>query len=121
MNAGFVCATEMLPVPRAHSLTRIQADGKACVWCQGLPDDRIDLGPRISPAGGALKRWQPRACRPCTGSEAARVYQLHIRTCARCGRRNSCPDARALYALAREHGQFGTGEEVTGDGSESHA
>lgn len=102
MNAGFVCATEMLPVPRVADLTREQVDGKACVWCRATPDDRIDLGPRISPVAGTLKRWCPRACQSCTGREAVRVHRLHTTTCARCVQRDYCPDCQALHALALE-------------------
>lgn len=102
MNLEFVSAGAMLPVPRAAALDVKQIDGTVCVWCRGPADDRIDLGPRISPIAGVLKRWQPRACRACAGRNAARVHQLHIRTCARCSHRDYCPDSRALYGLVLE-------------------
>ncbi|MFC4500659.1 MULTISPECIES: hypothetical protein [Streptomyces] len=102
MNTGFVSAVEMLPVPRGAALTRDQVDGKVCVWCCVQTDDHIDIGLRLSVIGGELKRWQPRACRACTGRKAVRVYQLHVRTCARCTHRDYCPDSRALHVLAME-------------------
>ncbi len=102
MNTGFVSAAEMLPMPRPGALSRDQVDGKVCVWCGGEPDDRIALGPRISPIAGTLKRWLPRACCPCAGRSASRVYQLHVRMCPRCSHGDYCPDGRALYGLALE-------------------
>lgn len=100
MNAGFVCAAEMLPVPRVAGLPAEQIAGKCCVWC-GDPAS-MDLGARISPLGGTLQRWEPRACRSCAGREAERVYGLHITTCARCSHRDYCPDREALVRLAGE-------------------
>lgn len=98
MNLGFVCAAEMLPVPRAAGLAPEQVDGSRCVWCgKGAA---VDLGPRISPVGGTLLQWTPRACRACTGREAARVHGLHVATCARCSHNDYCPDSAALYRLS---------------------
>ncbi|WP_416983570.1 hypothetical protein [Streptomyces sp. T028] len=102
MNPGFVCAPEMLPVPRLGGLSREQIAGKACVWCGCSPDDRIVLGPRISPRAGMVKRWFPSACQPCTGRKAVQVYRRHTTTCARCTHRDYCPDSHALHALALE-------------------
>lgn len=95
-------AAEMLPLPRASSLTQAQIDGTACVWCKA-PDGLIALGPRVRPVAGELRRWHPRACRPCAGRKAVSVYRLHISTCARCSHRNYCPDSQALHALALEY------------------
>ena len=104
MNAGFVNAVEMLPMPKLPGLAATQVDGTVCVWCGNHPDGGgIRLGPRISVIGGALQRWEPRACRRCTGLEAARVYRLHLTTCARCMHRDHCPDSHALHALAEEY------------------
>lgn len=100
MNAGFVDAVGMLPMPNARSLARKRIDGACCVWCGGTAV--MDLGPRLSVVDGALKRWEPRACRPCAAREAARVYGIHIQSCARCTHHDYCPDARALHALSRE-------------------
>lgn len=100
MNPAFVCATEMLPVPRAAGLAAERVAGSRCVWCGKGP--AVDLGPRISPIGGTLQQWTPRACRACTGREATRVYDLHVTTCARCTHHDYCPDAHALHTLAVE-------------------
>ncbi len=89
-------AVEMLPIPKAASLDRA-----CCVWCSGPAS--VNLGPRIRPATGGVKRWFPRACRTCTSLEAARVHQLHITTCARCTHRDYCPDSHALQELAQEY------------------
>jgi len=96
-----VCATEMLPVPRAADLGAEQVDGAACVWCGKAPD--IGIGLRISVFTGTLRRWLPRACHACVGSQAVRVYRLHISSCARCSHRDYCPDSRALHELALEY------------------
>lgn len=101
MNTGFVNAVEMLPMPRAAGLDAAQLDGTRCVWCSRNPE--LGLGPRISVIAGALKRWEPRACRPCTSREAERVYGIHVRTCPRCSHRDPCPDSQALHALALQH------------------
>lgn len=94
-------AAEMLPMPKAADLAPAQMDGTVCVWCARTPDGGgIVLGPRISAIAGALQRWFPRACRACAGREAARVYQLHIKTCARCSHQDYCPDSQALHELA---------------------
>lgn len=98
-------AAELLPMPRTYTLNAEQIDGKACVWCaKKLGGEGLKLGPRIRVADAAVRRWLPRACRPCTGAQAARVYRLHIRTCARCSHQDYCPDSRALYTLALECG-----------------
>ncbi|MER6955016.1 hypothetical protein [Streptomyces sp. NPDC000618] len=98
MNPGYVRPAEMLPVPRAAGLASERIEGKRCVWCGGA--DTAEQGPRLSVIGGTLKRWEPRACRSCTGREAGRVYDVHITACARCIHRDYCPDSKALYALA---------------------
>lgn len=99
-----IAAVEMLPMPKAHTLTGEQIEGKTCVWCAKRLGEGVglSLGPRIRVAPGGVRRWLPQACRPCTGVEAARVYQLHIRTCARCSHRDYCPDSIALHTLALE-------------------
>jgi hypothetical protein len=104
MNPGFVNAVEMLPTPKLRSLTPEQIEGGACPWCgfRLAADAGVRLGPRIGVAGGAIERWFPRACRPCVGKAAARVYRIHVRTCARCSHRDYCPDSRGLHALALE-------------------
>ncbi|WP_327319273.1 hypothetical protein [Streptomyces sp. NBC_01235] len=98
MNEGFVCAVSMLPVPKAAGLASERVDGKHCVWCGGAPS--MELGVRLSVIDGTLKRWEPRSCQSCARREAGRVYDVHIRACARCSHGDYCPDARALYALA---------------------
>ncbi|QJT04334.1 hypothetical protein G9272_31955 [Streptomyces asoensis] len=98
-------AAEMLPMPKVHTLTPEQIDGTACPWCsKPLGDTGMKLGPRIRVADGAVRRWLPRACRKCVGVQAARVYRIHIGSCARCSHRDYCPDSRALRALALECG-----------------
>lgn len=92
-------ALVMLPVPRPDRITAEQANGLTCVWCDEPPT--LHLGPRLSTHGGDLHRWTPRACQPCAARQAARVYRLHIKTCARCSHREYCSDSRALYNLAR--------------------
>ncbi|GGR61547.1 hypothetical protein GCM10010251_93030 [Streptomyces aurantiogriseus] len=97
-------ALEMLAMPKTHTLTKRQMEGTVCVWCkENLDDTCLRLGPRIRVADGGIQRWLPRACRPCTGKEAARVYRIHIRACARCSHRDYCPDSRALHKLALEY------------------
>jgi hypothetical protein len=104
VNAGFVSAVEMLPMPKIDSLTPAQIDGLTCVWCGRTPDGGgIVLGPRLSAVAGALRRWAPRGCRPCTGRKAAYVYQLHLTMCARCTHRDYCDDSHALRDLAQEY------------------
>ncbi|MFJ1808560.1 MULTISPECIES: hypothetical protein [unclassified Streptomyces] len=98
MNPGFVNAAEMLRVPKAADLPAERVEGKRCVWCGGPAS--IELGPRLSVIGGALKRWEPRGCRSCARREAGRVYDIHVTTCARCIHRDYCPDSAALYTLA---------------------
>ena len=98
MNPGFVNAPEMLPVPKAAGLATERVEGKRCVWCGAAAT--VELGPRLSVVDAALQRWEPRACRSCARREASRVYDIHIRTCARCSHGEYCPDARALYTLA---------------------
>lgn len=93
-----MCAVSMLPVPRAAELPAERVDGKRCVWCGGAPS--MELGVRLSVLDGTLKRWEPRACRPCVRREAGRVCDVHIRACARCSHGDYCPDAKALYTLA---------------------
>ena len=100
MDSKFVDAHSMLAVPRLHTRTKAQAEGRTCVWCGGAAHD--SLGPRLSTHGGLLERWKPRACHPCIRREAARVYQLHVGACARCLPRAYCPDARALHALSTQ-------------------
>jgi hypothetical protein len=91
-------------MPKDHTLTKGQINGATCVWCaKQLDDTGLRLGPRIRVADGGIVRWLPRACRPCVGIEAARVYQIHIRICARCSHRDYCPDSRALHKLAEEY------------------
>ncbi|MGW1532350.1 hypothetical protein [Streptomyces aureus] len=104
MHPDFVNAVEMLPMPRVRSLTPEQIEGAACPWCAIHVDGDagLRLGPRIGVTGSGIARWFPRACRPCVGKAAARVYRLHVRTCARCSHRDYCPDSKALHALAQE-------------------
>ena len=98
MNPAFVCATEMLPVPKLIGLDDDQRAGLRCVWCGGPP--ALTLGPRLGADTGELHRWTPRACRPCAAREAGHVYRAHGRTCAHCTPTVYCPDRRALHALA---------------------
>ncbi|MFI5800227.1 hypothetical protein [Streptomyces sp. NPDC051677] len=98
LHPDFVRPLEMLPVPKAAGLPVERVEGKRCVWCGGPTS--VELGPRLSVIGGTLKRWEPSACRPCARREAGRVYDIHIRACARCSHYDYCPDARALYTLA---------------------
>jgi hypothetical protein len=98
VNPGFVNAPEMLPVPKAAGLAPERVEGKRCVWCGSAAS--VELGPRLSVVDGALKRWEPRACRSCARREAGRVYDIHITTCARCTHRDYCPDSQGLYTLA---------------------
>lgn len=103
MTTGYTCAAAMLPMPRTAGLASEQMDGTVCVWCARTPDGGgIVLGPRISVIGGSLRRWEPRACRPCASRQAARVYGIHIGTCARCSHGDFCPDSHALHRLALE-------------------
>jgi hypothetical protein len=102
MHPDFADATQMLPVPNAGVLSRKRVEGKVCVWCRETLDDHVDLGPRLSVVAGQLERWWPRACQPCTGRTAVRVYRLHLGTCASCSHREYCLDSRALHALAVE-------------------
>lgn len=106
MHPDFVTAVELLPMPKLRGLTPEQVEGGACPWCgtrvqQGTG---MSLGPRIGVTVGGIQRWIPRACRPCVGSQAARVHRLHIRTCASCSHRDYCADSRALHRLALECG-----------------
>lgn len=100
MNAGFVNAAEMLPLPKSAHLGIKKLDGKVCVWCGKKPSPPVKLGPRIRPVEGSLLQWFPVGCRPCAGAKAIRVYQLHVRTCARCTHRDYCPDSQSLHDLA---------------------
>jgi hypothetical protein len=99
VHPDFVDARQMLAVPRLDTRTEAQAAGADCVWCEAAAP--VDLGPRLSVFQGALHRWNPRACRPCARREAGRVYELHIRACARCTPLVCCEDARALHALSQ--------------------
>ena len=101
MNPGFVRPVEMLPMPKADTLTEDQLDGKACVWCRVRPREPLTLGVRLSVLGGRLHRWQPIAHGWCAAEKAGKVYELHRRTCARCAPRDYCPDAVALYELSQ--------------------
>lgn len=112
MNPGFVVAVEMLPIPKAVSFSEDQLAGRCCLWCGGHPE--IALGVRLSVACGALLRWKPRACQECTRKEAARVYALHVRTCARCTPMVRCQDARALHDLAHQVPASARGEAEAG-------
>lgn len=97
-------ATEMLPTPKAHTLTDHQINGITCVWCaKQLGNNGVKLGPRLRVANGGIHRWKPRGCKPCTGQQAARVYTVHVKACARCSHRDYCPDSHALHALALEY------------------
>lgn len=97
-------AVELLAMPKTYTLTSEQIEGTACVWCiKPLGDTGLRLGPRIRVAGTGVQRWLPRACRPCISLEAARVHQIHLRTCARCSHGEHCPDSRALHNLALEY------------------
>jgi hypothetical protein len=100
-------AAELLPAPKAHTLQAPQIEGSTCVWCaQALTEDtQVPLGIRIRVSEGTVKRWRPNACLPCAGAQAARVYRLHMRTCARCSHRDYCPDSQALYTLALQDPQ----------------
>lgn len=95
-------ALEMLVMPRVHTLAADQIEGSACVWCASQPKDgtALRLGPRIRIAEDGVRRWWPRACRPCAAAEAGRVYEVHIHSCGRCSHRQYCADSRALYRLA---------------------
>lgn len=98
VHPAFVDAHQMLPLPRFKTLPATRTSGKRCVWCGATAT--VPLGPRLSTHNGTLHRWNPRSCDPCTRREAARVYQLHIRSCARCAPRLYCEDARALHELS---------------------
>ncbi|MER7738907.1 hypothetical protein ABTX34_11370 [Streptomyces sp. NPDC096538] len=100
VHPGFVCAPELLPVPRPDRVHPEQAAGRACVWCGKEPT--IDLGTRLSTHTGAVQSWAPRACQPCAAREAARVLAIHVTNCHRCRGRDGCPDARALRQLAAD-------------------
>jgi len=100
VNPGFVCAVEMLPVPKAAGLARKRIAGTCCVWCGQTA--ALALGTRLSVIDGTLKRWEPRACQSCARREAGRVYDIHITRCARCSHRDYCPDSHALHELALE-------------------
>lgn len=104
MNPDFVNPVEMLPMPKLRTLTPEQIEGGACPWCgERLPSGGgMRLGPRIGVTGGAIEQWFPRACRPCVGKSAGRVYRLHVQTCGRCSHREYCPDSKALHRLALE-------------------
>lgn len=93
-------AVEMLPMPKVAGLDLDRINGVCCVWCGGPTS--VALGPRIRAAAGGVQRWFPRACRACAGLEAARVYQVHLTTCARCTHQDYCPDSHALNELALE-------------------
>jgi hypothetical protein len=97
VHPGFVNAVEMLPMPRAVGLPIERIEGERCVWCGGAA--AFNLGPRLSTLDGTLHSWRPKGCSACTRQEGRRVFQLHIRNCARCCRTQYCPDARALHAL----------------------
>jgi hypothetical protein len=99
MHPDFVNAPQMLAVPRLNTRTKAQTAGRRCVWCGGPATVR--LGPRLSSRNGSLDRWEPRACVPCTRREAARVFSVHIRACARCDAALRCVDARALHELSQ--------------------
>lgn len=112
LHPGYVIATEMLPMPKATTLSEAQLGGRHCPWCGGRP--AMALGVRLSVANGALLRWKPRACRACTQEEAARVHRLHVQTCARCTPMVQCQDARALHALSTQAPASGRGEPEAG-------
>ncbi|MFC8987841.1 hypothetical protein [Streptomyces sp. NPDC057115] len=100
--AGFVRGPELLAVPRPDRIRPEQAAGHRCVWCPGPPT--VSLGTRLSTSSGPerLRRWHPRACEPCTRTQAARVLDVHLGSCRRCAPAGGfyCADARALSALA---------------------
>lgn len=97
-------AVELLAMPKTYTLTDEQIEGTVCVWCtKQLGDTGLRLGPRIRVAGAGVQRWLPRSCRPCASGEAARVYRIHIRACARCSHGEYCPDSVALHKLALEY------------------
>lgn len=98
MHPGFIDARQMLAVPRLGTIPATRVTGGLCVWCGAKAT--VPLGPRLSSQDGALHRWNPRSCGPCTRREAARVYQLHIRSCSRCAPLLYCVDARALHELS---------------------
>lgn len=99
MHPGFVNAHQMLAVPRIHTRTKPQIEGRRCVWCRAPAT--AELGPRLSARDGVLERWEPRACAPCIRREAGRVFRLHVGTCARCTPAVYCVDARALHDLSK--------------------
>lgn len=101
MNPAFIQPAEMLPMPKADTLTDKQVGGEVCVWCSVRPREPLRLGPRLSTLDGRLHRWFPIAHRRCAAEKAGKVYQLHRRTCARCAPREYCPDAIALYELSQ--------------------
>lgn len=105
MNTGYVSAVEMLAMPRAASLPTDRIEGTSCVWCGRAPT--LPLGPRISVIDGELHRWHPRSCQSCASQESARVYDIHIGSCARCRERDYCPDSRALLELAGSPASIG--------------
>ena len=101
MNPAFVQPVEMLPMPKADTLTEGQLDGKVCVWCGVRPREPLALGVRLSVLAGRLHRWLPISHRRCAAEKAGKTYELHRRTCARCAPRDYCPDAVALYELSQ--------------------
>jgi hypothetical protein len=99
MTPDFADPHAMLAVPRHAALTAAQTSGAACVWCSDPAP--VALGPRLSTHEGTLRRWEPRACHPCTRREADRVHRLHTRTCPRCRSHEYCPEAKALHTLSQ--------------------
>lgn len=97
MHPGFVRAPELLPTPMAADLPAERLAGTRCVWCGGAATDALNA--RLSVVKGELLRWEPRSCLPCLRREAERVYNIHIKSCARCTHRDYCPDSKALYEL----------------------
>lgn len=100
MHPDFVNAVELLPMPAGAQHDLAKFEGTACAWCSVKPSLVLKLGPRVSPVQGKLERWHPIGCRPCVRLEAARVYAIHVRSCARCSHRDYCLDSRALLRLA---------------------
>jgi hypothetical protein len=97
--------TTVLLLPRQSSLAPEQIRGAHCVWCSAqLTAAAVDLGRRQGSYQGVYGPWFPRACDPCTRTEASRVLGLHLGSCRICTRPVPayCPDRQALTRLAGE-------------------
>lgn len=102
MHPDFVSAVEMLPMPADARYDLSRFEGAACAWCGCRPSPVVKLGTRTSVVHGKLEVWHPVGCRRCVRLEAVRVYEVHVRACARCSHGEYCPDSLALHKLGQE-------------------